>query len=104
MYIHLMRRKMDVLCGITDTYLIYGNAFREFEPITEQLLIRASRKKLSYRMGKIFDRWRRTRFKYARIAWTMLFVEKDYRKFFDRLWRKSLSLLGLAVKTSVRGG
>ena len=96
MYIHLEKRRMEVLCGDASTYLIYRNAFRETGPITKDFLRSANRDKIFYRFF-----WRKRKFTTdIRTAWRMLVLERDYRKFAVRLLRKILSMLGLRRETA----
>lgn len=91
MYIHLEKRKMEALCRDTSTYLIYGNAFREAEPITENLLRSANQGRIFYRFF-----WSKRKFTTRiRTAWRILVLEQDYRKFAVSLLRKIRCMLGL---------
>jgi hypothetical protein len=95
MYVHLQKRKMEVLCHDTSTYLIYGNAFREAEPITGNFLRAANRDRFFYRFF-----WSKRKFTTRiRTAWRMLVLEQDYRKFAVRLVGKIHSMLGLRRET-----
>ena len=95
MYIHLQKRKMEVLCRDTSTYLIYGNAFREAEPITKSFLRSANQGRVFYRFF-----WKKRNFTTRiRTAWRMLVMEQDCRKFSVRLLRKIRSMLGLRRET-----
>jgi len=95
MYIHLQKRKMEVLCRDTSTYLIYGNAFREAEPITRSFLRSANQGRIFYRFF-----WSKRKFTTRiRTAWRMLVMEQDFRKFAVRLLRKICSILGLRRET-----
>jgi len=91
MYIHLQKRRMEVLCRDAPSYLIYGNAFRETEPITKRFLGTANRGRILYRHF-----WRKRKFATnLRTTWRMLVMERDYRQFSVRLMRKIRSMLGL---------
>jgi hypothetical protein len=95
MYIHLEKRKMEVLCRDTSTYLIYGNAFREAEPITKSFLRTANHDKIFYRHF-----WSKRKFTTEiRTAWRILVLEHDYRKFAIRLLGKIRAMLGLRRET-----
>ena len=95
MYIHLEKRKMEVLCRDTSTYLIYGNAFREAEPITKSFLRAANQGRFFYRFF-----WSKRKFTTKiRTAWRMLVLEQDYRKFAVRLLREIRCMLGLRRET-----
>ena len=90
MYIHLQKRRMEVLCRDTSTYLIYRNAFREAEPITKTLLRSANRDRIFYRFF-----WRKRIFTTRiRTSWRVLVLERDCRKFAVRLLAKIRSVLG----------
>ena len=91
MYIHLQKRKMGVLCRDTSTYLIYGNAFREAEPITKSLLRSANEGRVFYRFF-----WSKRKFTTRiRTAWRILVLEQDYRTFAFSLLREIRSMLDL---------
>lgn len=97
MYIHLEKRKMEVLCRDTSAYLIYGNAFREAEPITKSFLKTANQDRIFYRHF-----WSKRKLATEiRTSWRMLVLERDYRKFVDRLLRKIRSVVGLRRETSL---
>ncbi len=90
MYLHLQKRKMEVLSPDPSTYLIFGNAFRAAEPITRSFLSSANQDRIFYRYF-----WAKRRFATRiRTAWRMLILEQDYRKFTARTLRKFRTLLG----------
>jgi hypothetical protein len=90
MYIHLQKRKMEVLCRDTSTYLMYANAFRKAEPITRSFLKVANHDRIFYRFF-----WGKRKFTTRiRTAWRMLVLEHDFRQFGIRLRRKISSVLG----------
>ena len=96
MYIHLQKRKMEVLCQDTSTYLIYGNAFREIEPITKDFLRSANQDRIFYRFF-----WSKRRFATEiRTAWRILVLEHDIRRFVDRLLRNFRSIVGPRRETT----
>jgi hypothetical protein len=96
MYIHLQKRKMKIHCRDTATYLIYGNAFREAEPITKSFLQTANQDRIFYRYF-----WRKRKLTTEiRTSWRMLVLERDYRKFVGRFLRKIRTMLGLRRETS----
>lgn len=84
MYIHLMKRKMDVLCGNPEDFLIYGNAFRASEPITKEFLESANTDKIFYQffLRLYFTVYTRR----LKPACRMLFVERNYRRFIGKLF------------------
>jgi len=82
MYIHLMKRKMTVLCSNPHAYLIYGNAFQEAEPITRDLLESTNQDRIFYRP---LDKLRFVVRYYLVPACKILFVERNYRKFVAKL-------------------
>jgi hypothetical protein len=91
MYIHLEKRPMELLCSDTSAYLIYGNAFREPEPITRSFLKAANPDRIFYRFF-----WRKRKFTTRiRTAWRVVMLERDYRRFAASLRRKIRSMLGL---------
>jgi hypothetical protein len=91
MYIHLQKRKMEVLCGDSPAYLIHGNAFRAAVPITPGFLQSANQDRIFYRHFWAKRRWATS----LRTAWRMLVLEKDYRQFAARTLGKIRTLLGL---------
>jgi hypothetical protein len=96
MYIHLEKRTMEVLCRDTSTYLIYGNAFREAEPITKSFLKAANQDRVFYRYF-----WSKRKFATrCRTYWRILVIEKDCRRVAICLGRKIRSTLGLRRETS----
>jgi hypothetical protein len=95
MYIHLQKRQMEVHCRDTSKYLIYGNAFREAEPITRSLLKSANQGRIFYR----FFWSKRTFTTRIRTAWRMLVLEHDFRRFAITLLRKIRSMPGLRRET-----
>ena len=95
MYIHLEKRKMEVLCHDTSKYLIYRNAFRETEPITPSFLNSANPDRIFYPFF-----WRKRKFTTRiRTGWRMLVSERDYRKFTLKLLMKFRSVLGFRLQT-----
>jgi hypothetical protein len=95
MYIHLQKRQMEVLCRDASTYLIYGNAFREAQPITKSFLRSANQGRIFYRFF-----WSKRNFTTRiRTAWRMLVMEQDFRMFAVKLLRKIRSLPGLRRET-----
>ena len=76
MYIHLMRRRMEVLCGNTTEYLIYGNAFRKMEPITGGLLQSTNKNRPLYLLREKFRML--VYIRYLKPVWRRLFVDRDY--------------------------
>ncbi|MFT3867819.1 MAG: hypothetical protein QM715_04910 [Nibricoccus sp.] len=90
MYIHLQKRKMEVLCRDASKYLIYRNAFREAEDITKSFLKVANQDRLFYRFF-----WSKRKFATRiRTAWRILVLEHDYRTFSSRLIKKMRSVFG----------
>ena len=87
MYIHLMKRGMDICCCSRRSYLIFGNAFREMEPVTKSLLESANRNRFFYRIWDKLKFW--IYFRGMRRACEVLFVERNVRKFAVKLLEKS---------------
>jgi hypothetical protein len=97
MYLHLMKRRMDVQCSNPCSYLIYGNAFRESQPVTKSLLESANENRIFYRF------WSRRKFvRFTRTAWRILFVERDYLKLTSRFLGKCRAVLGSWRNTQLR--
>jgi hypothetical protein len=97
MYLHLQKRRMEVLCHDPSRYLIYNNGFREAAPITRDFLRMSNRDRIFYRFF-----WRKRKFTTAiRTAWRILVLEQDYRQFARRLLRRMRNLPGLRRETRV---